>query len=328
MATVLITGGAGYVGSVSVRRFLEAGHDVRVLDTLENGHAAAVDGRASLVRGDVGDRWACEEALSGVDAVLHCAGYIEVAESVERPEKYLENNLTKACVLLEEMGRSGVDALVFSSTAAVYGEATRTPIPEDAPVSPTNPYGASKLAFERVVEARQSHGALRAIRLRYFNVAGAWPDGSLGEAHSPETHIIPRLLVPIHRGAARFEMYGTDYPTPDGTCVRDYVHVCDLADAHLAAVERLLRQSGSGVYNLGSQRGFSNMEVVRCCEKVTGSLVDVVACPRRAGDPAVLVASSSRAREDLGWSPQRDDLETMVADAWAWHTSHPDGYRS
>lgn len=315
---VLVTGGAGYVGSVSVRQLLHAGHEVVVLDTLERGVREAVDDRADFVLGDVGDADAVHEALCFADAVLHCAGYIDVAESVQDPELYHENNARKPLVLLEEMRRMDVKALVFSSTAAVYGEPESVPIPEDAPCRPVNPYGESKRRFEEAVFAASQEWGLRAVVFRYFNVAGAWPDGSLGEAHDPETHIIPRVFAAIRDGNRQFEIFGNDYPTPDGTCIRDYIHVCDLADAHVRGLERLAAGRDGCVCNLGTGRGWSNLEVVQACARTAGVSMKVTFGPRRAGDPAVLVAGSDRARALLGWRPRRSDLGTIVEDAWRW----------
>lgn len=314
---VLVTGGAGYIGSITARTFLDAGHEVVVLDTLEKGCRSAVDPRAVLVVGDVGDRSALDAALPGVDVVMHLAGYIEVAESQAYPERYFDNNVTRPLVMLGAMAERGIDAIVFSSTAAVYGEPSVVPIEEDAPTVPVNAYGASKLAFEEALVQAAVRG-LRAVRFRYFNVAGAWPDGSLGEAHDPETHIIPRILDAIASGRSEFEVYGDDYPTPDGTCVRDYIHVCDLARAHLLAIEHLHAGGKGAVLNLGNGRGYSNLEVVKMCAEAAGIPVEVKFGPRRAGDPAVLVASSQKARAMLGWAPERGELGTMVADAWRW----------
>ncbi len=315
---VLVTGGAGYIGAITVRTLLDAGHDVVVLDTLEKGHREAVDPRATLIVGDVGDREVVRAALRGIDAVMHLAGYIEVAESQEHPAKYFDNNVTRPLVMLAEMAEQGVGALVFSSTAAVYGEPERVPIAEDARTVPVNAYGDSKLRFEHELDLAVGSWGLRSVRLRYFNVAGAWPDGSLGEAHDPETHIIPRILGAIAGGRREFEVYGSDYPTPDGTCVRDYIHVCDLARAHRLALEHLHAGGVGAVCNLGNGRGFSNLEVVRACAEATGVPVEVVLGPRRAGDPAVLVASADRALEVLGWQPERSDIGEMIADAWRW----------
>lgn len=323
---VLVTGGAGYIGSITTRTLLDAGHECTVLDTLERGWEPAVDPRALLIVGSVGDRGALDAALDGVDAVMHLAGYIEVAESQSDPDKYFANNTDAPIVMLDAMAEHGIDAIVFSSTAAVYGEPDEVPIREDAPARPINAYGESKLRFEHELDARAGAG-LRSIRFRYFNVAGAWPDGSLGEAHDPETHIIPRILQRMRDGQSTFEVFGDDYPTPDGTCVRDYVHVCDLAQAHRLGLERLHAGGEGAVFNLGNGGGFSNLEVVRTCAAVTGRDVDVVIGPRRPGDPAVLVASAGRAIDELGWRPQGTELGSIIADAWRWHLAHPNGYR-
>ncbi len=329
---ILVTGGAGYIGSITTRVLLDAGHAVTVLDSLEHGHREAVDERARFVEGSVGDRAAVRDALEGIDAVLHCAGLIEVGESEKEPARYWSANVAEPLVMLEMMAEFGIQALVFSSTAAVYGEPDSVPIPETALTAPINTYGETKLAFERMIESfARAHG-LRSVRLRYFNVAGAWPDGSLGEAHVPETHILPRILGSLAQGTDRFEVFGGDYPTRDGSCVRDYIHVCDLAKAHMLALEYAYSDdrfdAHSAVFNLGSGEGFTNLEVVKACAEVTGREVEVVIGDRRPGDPASLVASSERAREVLGWSPERTDLPTMIADAWRWHQTHPEGYRS
>lgn len=315
---IVVTGGAGYIGSITTRELLDSGHEVVVVDTLERGHAEAVDSRARLVVGDVGDVRAISGALVGAEAVLHLAGYIDVAESVEHSDRYLHNNFAAPCVMLDAMYGAGVDALVFSSTAAVYGEPVRIPIQEIDPTSPINPYGASKLQFERELEAAGVSRGLRSIVFRYFNVAGATPDGLLGEAHAPETHIIPRILDSIARGAHEFTIYGDDYPTDDGTCVRDYIHVCDLARAHRIALERLGAYGDGGTYNLAGGAGYSNREIVATCAEVTGADVEVVIGPRRSGDPAMLIADASHAAKELGWSPLRSDLRTMIEDAWRW----------
>jgi UDP-glucose 4-epimerase len=323
---ILVTGGAGYIGSITVRTLLDAGHEVVVLDTLEKGFAQAVDGRAQLERGSVGDRGALDRLLPGCDAVMHLAGYIEVGESQADPGRYFTNNVAAPLEMLRAMVEHGVPALVFSSTAAVYGEPDHVPISESAPTVPVNAYGASKLMFEQMLERFGVAHGLRSVRLRYFNVAGAWPDGSLGEAHRPESHIIPRILRAMSGGQSTFEVYGQGYDTDDGTCVRDYIHVCDLARAHLIALERLGGGGAGGVFNLGNGRGYSNLEVVGACAEVTGRDVDIAYGPRRAGDPPRLVASHARAEAELGWRSECGELRTMIEDAWRWHTSHPDGY--
>ena len=323
---ILVTGGAGYIGSITVRDLLDHGHDVVVLDNLEHGHRKAVDQRAEFAEGSVGDVVLMDSVLPGCDAVMHLAGLIEVAESQRDPGRYFRANVAGPLVMLEAMVRHGVGAIVFSSTAAVYGEPDVLPLTEDAPTRPVSVYGESKLMFERILDRFGTAHGLRSIRLRYFNVAGAAPDGLLGEAHDPETHIIPRILRAISEGQNRFEVFGGDYATPDGTCVRDYIHVCDLALAHRVSLERLGGGGESGVFNLGNGDGFSNLEVVRACADVTGRPVDVEIGQRRAGDPAMLVASSEWARDQLGWVPERPSLTGMVQDAWRWHTRFPRGY--
>ena len=325
---ILVTGGAGYIGSVTTRVLIEAGHDVTVLDSLEHGFAAAVDPRADLVVGRVGDVDVLDRVMPGIDAVMHLAGLIEVAESQAAPGRYFVANVEEPGRMLDAMVRHGVDAIVFSSTAAVYGEPLSVPISEDAATNPVNVYGATKLMFETMLGwYRAAHG-LRSTRLRYFNVAGAWPDGSMGEAHEPETHIIPRILGMLNEGCTHFEIYGKDYDTPDGTCVRDYIHVCDLAAAHRLALEQLGGGGQGDVFNLGNGEGFSNLQVVGACSRVVGLPVDVEFGPRRAGDPARLVASADKARSALAWIPETPELEAIVRDAWEWHRSHPRGYHS
>lgn len=322
---VLVTGGAGYIGSITTRVLIDAGHEVVVIDSLERGHRRAVDPRATLVVAPIGDGEVLDSILPGMDAVLHCAGYIDVAESQTDPELYYRKNLAEPSMMLDRMTNHDVRCLVFSSTAAVYGQPSVMPITEEYPRRPINAYGASKLAFERMIELTESVELIRAVRLRYFNVAGAFPDGSLGEAHPKETHIVPLLLQAAASPDGRFTLYGEDYPTNDGTCVRDYIHVMDLAEAHRAALEYLHAGGRSAVCNLGSGHGYSNYEVARTCEQVVGSDICIEIGPRREGDPATLIASNERARDVLGWSPQRD-LNTMVADAWRWHQLHPSGY--
>lgn len=322
---VLVTGGAGYIGSITARLLLDAGHDVVVLDSLERGHVAAVDQRAWFVHSGLDAPAVLAQVVSGVNVVIHIAGYIDTAESQANPALYFQKNLIEPSVMLDRMIAYGARRIVYSSTAAVYGEPSTVPITEEAPTRPVNAYGDSKLAFERVIAAGRKAGALESVVFRYFNVAGAMPDGSLGEAHDPETHIVPRLIAAARGPEPRFTVYGHDYATPDGTCIRDYVHVVDLAIAHLAAVEYLAAGEASVTLNLGSGRGYSNLEVVRACESVTGKSIAVDFGPRRDGDPAVLTASNGRAREVLGWKPERD-LNTMVADAWRWHRLHPHGY--
>ncbi len=324
---VLVTGGAGYIGAITTRMLLDAGHQCLVYDSLERGHRESVDPRAEFVQGDIGDEPLLVQALDGCDGVLHFAGLIDVAESQREPVRYLAVNSERPVALLRAMESTGIQPIVFSSTAAVYGEPERIPIRESDPCLPVNVYGASKLAFEHRLAEFAERSVLRPVVLRYFNVAGAWPDGSLGEAHEPETHLIPRILQSIAQGHSTFEVFGGDYPTSDGTCVRDYVHVVDLARAHLDALEYLIAGGRADVFNLGSERGFTNREVVEACGRVTGRDVRVDVGPRREGDPAVLVASSEKAHEKLGWTPERGDIETIIEDAWGWHLARERGYR-
>lgn len=322
---ILVTGGAGYIGSITVRLLLDAGYEVSVIDTLERGHRAAVDERARLFVGDVGDRDLVRVALADCATVMHFAAYAEVAESQQHPEKYLDNNVTRPTRMLEEMARGGIRDIVFSSTCAVYGEPSSMPITEDTPLQPINAYGVSKLEFERVLAQHAEADGLRPLCLRYFNVAGAWPGGVLGEDHDPETHIVPRILRGAVGDEHGFTVFGDDYPTRDGTCVRDYVHVVDLAQAHRQALEYLAAGGQPTIVNLGSEEGYSNLDVVRACEYATGIKMDVCMGPRRGGDPATLVASSTRASAILGWEPSRN-LRDAVTDAWEWHRLHPTGY--
>jgi UDP-glucose 4-epimerase len=320
---VLVTGGAGYIGSVVASQLVEAGHETVVLDDLSKGHSEAVPEGARLVQGNLMDAGFTSETLSeGFDGVLHFAALSLVGESVEQPERYYRNNVCGTLNLLEAMGEAGAGRLVFSSTAAVYGEPEEVPIQETDPALPTNPYGSSKLAVDRLIGAVSGARGLAATSLRYFNVAGA--GGRFGEDHHPETHLIPLVLRAAAQGSS-VKVFGTDYPTRDGTAVRDYIHVEDLGRAHLMALEA----AGPGehrVYNLGNGAGFSVREVVEAARRVTGKSIDAVEAPRRAGDPPVLVASSERIRADLGWMPEKPGLETMISDAWAWMREHPNGY--
>jgi len=318
---VLVTGGAGYIGAIAVRILLDAGYDIAVLDTLERGHRDAVDSRAELFVGDVADSQIVREALGGCSAVIHFAGYALVAESERCPHKYFDNNVARPACMLEEMVRASVRNIVFSSTCSVYGQPAHVPISETAETKPINAYGASKLEFEAVLWRYSAGRALRPLVLRYFNVMGAYPDGTIGEDHEPESHIVPLILRAAHSGKRRFEVFGNDYPTRDGTCVRDYIHVVDLVNAHRLALEYLSAGGQPQAINLGNGRGFSNLEVVDTCSEVTGANFDVKIGPRRDGDPATLVAANDCASRVLGWRPERD-LREAVSDAWRWHRSH------
>ncbi|WP_424892054.1 UDP-glucose 4-epimerase GalE [Streptomyces sp. XH2] len=315
----LVTGGAGYVGSVVAAHLLAAGHTVTVLDDLSTGHRAAVPEGAAFVRGRVQD--AGQWLDSSYDAVLHFAAFSQVGQSVADPEPYWRNNVGGTADLLAAMRDAGVRTLVFSSTAATYGEPAAVPITEDAPTAPTNPYGATKLAVDHMIGGECAAHGLAAVSLRYFNVAGAY--GRYGERHEPETHLIP-LVLQVARGEREaIAVYGDDYPTPDGTCVRDYIHVADLAEAHLLALSAA-RDGEHLICNLGNGNGFSVHEVIETVRKVTGHPVPQTAAPRRPGDPAVLVASAERARETLGWTPRRPDLAGIVADAWEFARRGPE----
>ncbi|MGB2822277.1 MAG: UDP-glucose 4-epimerase GalE [Phycisphaerae bacterium] len=323
---VLLTGGAGFIGSHLVRALAAAGHTPVAMDNLVNGHRAAV-GDAPFVEADVADRPAIADALRDhdIDAVIHLAAFIEAGESVAQPAKYFQNNTVVGMTLLEAMREAGVERMVFSSTAAVYGTPDRVPIEEDDRLEPINPYGMSKLCVEYMLRAYAAAHGMGFVSLRYFNVAGADPAGDIGEDHDPETHLIPLTLqVPLGR-RADVRIFGDDYDTPDGTCIRDYIHVCDLADAHVLALGAI----GPGevkVCNLGNGEGFSVREVIETCRAVTGHGIPAEVAPRRPGDPARLVAASKRARDQLGWRPKDPDLAAIVTHAWAWHKGHPEGY--
>jgi UDP-glucose 4-epimerase len=314
---LLVTGGAGYVGSVCAAHLVDAGHDVTVLDDLSTGHKDAVPGGARFVEADLAD--AADEVLAdGFDGVLHFAAKSLVGESVQRPELYWNGNVVASFRLLEAVRRHGTPRLVFSSTAATYGEPEQVPIREDAPTRPTNPYGASKLAIDHAISSYATAHGLAAVSLRYFNVAGA--HGRFGERHTVETHLIPLVLQVAAGTRESVQVFGDDWPTPDGTCVRDYIHVDDLADAHLLALEHA-QPGRHAIYNLGSGTGFSVREVVEACRAVTGHPIPAVTAPRRAGDPAVLIASSEAARAELGWHPQRTEIARIVSDAWEFARS-------
>lgn len=321
---VLVTGGAGYIGSIAVERLLAEGHEVVVLDSLVHGHRSAVPSGVELVGGDLRDPEATLGAVTAAkpEAVLHFAALTLVGESVERPGDYFAANAVGGHNLLAAMQRAEVPRLVFSSTAAVYGLPAALPISEDAPTEPINPYGRSKLMVEQMLPWHGQAWGLRSACLRYFNVAGA--SATRGEDHHPETHVIPAALQVLLGKRPRFSVFGTDYPTPDGTAIRDYVHVLDLVDAHLLALGRL--DQPLGALNLGTRDGFSVRQVIDAVERVTGRDLPVQVGPRRAGDPPELVADSTRAREVLGWSPSRSTLDEMVGSAWAWHQAYPDGY--
>lgn len=326
---VLVTGGAGYIGSHVVRRLLQGGsRELVVLDSLHKGHRAAVPVE-TLVVGDLSDEGALDRLFASrqFTSVLHLAADSLVGESVTNPAKYYENNVVNGLRLLRAAQRHGVKQFVFSSSAAVYGEPESTPITEDQATRPTNPYGATKLHFEQMLgDFNRAHGT-RFISLRYFNAAGADPAGDIGEDHDPESHLIPIVLQAALGRRKEVEVFGDDYPTPDGTCVRDYIHVNDLADAHILALSALERGAESALYNLGNGTGFSVNDVITTCEDVVGRPIPKRYGPRRAGDPAVLVASSRRIMGELGWKPQYASLKDIVSSAWKWHLNNPDGFK-
>jgi len=326
MRTILVAGGAGYIGSHMTALLVEKGYDVLVVDNLCTGHAEAVKG-AKLLVGDVRDRVFMEDVFSShqIDGVINFAAFSLVGESVGDPLKYYGNNVAGAQVLLETMVRHGVKNLVFSSTAATYGEPEKQPIEETDRTAPTNPYGESKLAIEGMLKWCEKAYGIRYAALRYFNAAGANAKLGIGEDHSPETHLIPIVLQVALGKREKVGIFGEDYPTADGTCVRDYIHVEDLAAAHLLALEHLGRGGESGAFNLGSGRGYSVREIIETARTVTGHPIPAEVQPRRAGDPGVLIASNQKARQVLGWRPERE-LERIIADAWAWHSTHPKGF--
>jgi len=326
--TVLVTGGAGYIGSHASKALARAGHKVVVFDNLVAGHRDAVK-YGDFVEGDITDTAAVRAALSRyrVDAVMHFAAYLDVGESVREPVKYYRNNVGGAMGVLDAMAAQSVQVFVFSSTCATYGEHSEMPILETHLQRPINSYGESKLAVERALPHVERAHAIRSVTLRYFNAAGADPDGEIGEDHAPEIHVIPRAIEATSGGPG-LQVFGDDYPTPDGTCQRDYIHVSDLADAHVMALDSLSRSSRSAVYNLGTGRPHSVREVIAAVEEVSGRAVPWTLAPRRPGDPAVLYASAQKAEAELGWKPRFPALPAIVRTAWAWHQAHPRGYRT
>jgi UDP-glucose-4-epimerase GalE len=324
---VLVTGGAGYIGSHACKALNRAGYRVVVLDNLSAGHREAVR-YGELVEGDTGDVDLVRRALREyrLSAVMHFAALLDVGESVQQPLRYYRNNVTGTLSVLEAMAAESVKAFVFSSTCATYGEPVETPIPESHPQRPINPYGQTKLAVEQALPHIERTVGLRWTALRYFNAAGADPDGEIGEDHAPEIHLIPRALAAA-QGGPPLQIFGDDYPTPDGTCLRDYIHVSDLAEAHVRALERLVSNGASSAYNLGTGQPHSVKDVIETVQRVVGQKVPWNLAPRRAGDPAVLYAAPQKARSALGWTPKLPELATIVRTAWEWHRSHPNGYR-
>lgn len=326
--TILVLGGAGYIGSHTVYALIEKGEDVVIIDNLETGHIEAVHPKARFYKGDIRDRAFVDSVFETekIDAVIHFAANSLVGESMTNPLKYYDNNVNGTKVLLQSMVAHDVKKIVFSSTAATYGEPERVPILETDKTEPTNTYGETKLSMEKMFKWTDKAHGLKYVSLRYFNACGAHVSGQIGEAHAPETHLIPLILqVPLGQREA-ISIYGDDYPTPDGTCIRDYIHVTDLAQAHIKAVDYLMKGNDSNIFNLGNGVGFSVKEVIDVTRKVTGDKIDAKITPRRAGDPAQLIASSDKAKNVLGWKPEHASLEEIIETAWKWHKSHPNGY--
>jgi UDP-glucose 4-epimerase len=317
---ILVTGGAGYIGSHMIKVLLEKGHDVVVADSLEKGFLDAVDSRATFYKGDLLEKSFVNKLFeeNHFDGVIHFAAYIAVGESMERPDRYFENNVTGALHVLEAMIEKKVNNFIFSSTAAVYGTPIRIPIDEEHPKVPESPYGESKLMVEKILQWFHKVKGLNFVALRYFNASGAALDGSTGERHNPETHIIPNVIKSALHGTP-FRLFGDDYDTPDGTCIRDYIHVLDLCEAHILALEKLGGKGGSGSYNVGTGKGYSNREIVEMVKKVSGVELEVEIGERRAGDPNQLIADASKIKEEFGFSPKHSDLETIIRTAWEWH---------
>lgn len=327
---ILVLGGAGYIGSHTVYELIDAGRDVVVADNLQTGFLAAVHPKARFYYLDIRERAALDALFEreSIEGVIHFAASSQVGESMTDPLKYYDNNLHGTMVLLQSMVAHGVDKIVFSSTAATYGEPERVPILESDRTQPTNCYGETKLSMERMMAwVSQAHG-LRFVALRYFNACGAHVSGQIGEAHDPETHLIPLILQVPNGQREKIFVFGNDYPTKDGTCIRDYIHVTDLAQAHILALDYLLNGGQNDVFNLGNGVGFTVNEVIDVARKVTGHPIPAQVSPRRAGDPAQLIASSEKAKAILGWKPEYDDLETIVSSAWQWHRAHPHGFQN
>ena len=326
---VLVLGGAGYIGSHTVYELINKKHEVVIIDNLETGYKQAVHKDATFYEGDLRDKKFLNEVFKkekDIDGIIHFAANSLVGESMEKPLKYYDNNLLGTKVLLEAMVENNIDKIVFSSTAATYGEPENIPILESDKTEPTNTYGETKLAMEKMFKWVSKAHNLNYVSLRYFNACGAYMDGSIGEAHNPETHLIPIILQAANGIREQINIFGDDYDTKDGTCIRDYIHVSDLADAHILAMEYLIKGGESTIFNLGNGVGFTVKEVIETARKVTGKDIKAVISERRAGDPATLVASSKKAKDVLGWKPTRDSLEEIIKSAWKWHSLNPKGF--
>ncbi|WP_409021510.1 UDP-glucose 4-epimerase GalE [Dellaglioa sp. P0083] len=326
--SILVLGGAGYIGSHTVDQLVENNRDVVVVDNLVTGHIEAVNKKAKFYQGDIADKDFMRNVFKNedIEAVIHFAASSLVGESMVKPLKYFDNNTAGMIHLLEVMTEVGVKKIVFSSTAATYGEPKVVPIHEDDPQIPTNPYGESKLAMEKIMHWTDVADGVKFVALRYFNVAGSKPDGSIGEDHNPETHLIPIILQVANGEREKLQIFGDDYDTNDGTNVRDYVHVLDLADAHIRALDYLLAGNESNAFNLGSSNGFSNMEILEAARRATGKEIPAEIAPRRAGDPSTLVAASEKAHEILGWAPKYENMEDIIKTAWTFEQTHPNGF--
>lgn len=326
--SVLVVGGAGYIGSHAVRALLKRGEDVIVIDNLQTGHLVSVPEQVHFYGGDIRDRAFMDQTFANesITEVLHFAANSLVGESMDEPLKYYDNNVFGTQVLLETMRKHGVTRIVFSSTAATYGDQDKMPIRETAATNPTNTYGATKLAMETMMKWCDRAFGIRFVALRYFNVAGADPTGEIGEDHTPETHLIPLVLEVANGKRDAITVFGDDYTTPDGTCIRDYIHVQDLVDAHVRALDYLKAGGASDVFNLGTEMGLSVLEIIEAARRVTGHAIPVQMGVRRAGDPAMLIASPDKAKQVLGWVPERSTVDVILADAWNWHKHHPEGY--
>ena len=327
--SVLVVGGAGYIGSHAVRALLARGRDVVIIDNLQTGHIESVPDEVTFYEGDIRDRAFMDETFrrESITDVLHFAANSLVGESMDEPLKYYDNNVFGTQVLLETMRKHGVGRIVFSSTAATYGDQDEMPIRETAETNPTNTYGATKLAMETMMKWCDRAFGIRFVALRYFNVAGAHPSGEIGEDHTPETHLIPLVLQVVNGQREAITVFGDDYATPDGTCIRDYIHVTDLVDAHVLALDYLEADGASDVFNLGTETGFSVLEIIEAARRATGHAIPVKTGERRAGDPAMLIASPDKAKRVLGWKPKRSTIETILTDAWNWHAARPNGYK-
>ncbi|AEV94807.1 UDP-glucose 4-epimerase GalE [Pediococcus claussenii] len=326
--SILVIGGAGYIGSHMVKRLVENDEEVVVADDLSRGHRAAINDKAKFYKGDIRDRSFLDGLFEkeAIDTVVHFAAYSIVPESMEKPLKYFDNNVGGMITLLEAMRDHDVKRIIFSSTAATYGVPEKSPISEVDATKPINPYGESKLMMEKIIHWADEAYGIKFVALRYFNVAGADPDGSIGEDHGPETHLVPIILQVALGTREKLQIYGNDYNTPDGTNVRDYVHVLDLADAHILAIKYLKDGNSSDVFNLGSSSGFSVQEMLEAAREATNKEIPAVVAPRRAGDPDSLIADSSKARSVLGWNPKYDDVKEIIKTAWNWTQKHPKGY--